>query len=140
MPGVTLSKSSATKAAADAGRPAGRPDTAAYFARLSKLGQLAVIVALSVFLVGLNDELWRFEHRGVQQVRQLRSAVQQQMAENAKLLERNQALEAEVTSLKQGLDAMEELARTELGMIRKDETFFRVLEEPPPGLPSKAKK
>jgi cell division protein FtsB len=41
---------------------------------------------------------------------------------------RNQALEAEVRDLKQGLDALEERARYELGMIRGDEVFFQIVE------------
>lgn len=47
---------------------------------------------------------------------------------NQKLQNRNTVLEAEVNNLKQGLDAIEELARNELGMIRKDEVFFQILE------------
>lgn len=47
---------------------------------------------------------------------------------NQKLQNRNTILEAEVNNLKQGLDAIEELARNELGMIRKDEVFFQILE------------
>jgi cell division protein FtsB len=42
---------------------------------------------------------------------------------------RNQALEAEVHDLKQGLDALEERARYELGMIRGDEVFFQIVEK-----------
>jgi cell division protein FtsB len=48
---------------------------------------------------------------------------------NAKLKARNLALDAEVRDLKQGLEAIEERARSELGMIRQDEIFFQVLEE-----------
>ena len=48
---------------------------------------------------------------------------------NQKLQIRNVALDAEVRDLKQGSDAIEERARSELGMIRKDEIFFHVLEE-----------
>jgi cell division protein FtsB len=48
---------------------------------------------------------------------------------NAKLKMRNSALDAEVRDLKQGLEAIEERARSELGMIRQDEIFFQVLEE-----------
>ncbi|MDB5865946.1 MAG: septum formation initiator [Betaproteobacteria bacterium] len=48
---------------------------------------------------------------------------------NAKLKVRNSALDAEVRDLKQGLEAIEERARSELGMIRQDEIFFQVLEE-----------
>jgi len=51
---------------------------------------------------------------------------------NAKLTTRNTAMDAEVRDLKQGLGAIEERARTELGMIRKNEVFFQVLDAPPP--------
>lgn len=47
---------------------------------------------------------------------------------NQALQNRNTVLEAEVNNLKKGLDAIEELARSELGMIRKDELFFHVVE------------
>lgn len=54
-----------------------------------------------------------------------------QRAINARLKARNGALEAEVRDLKQGFEAIEERARSELGMIRQDEIFFQVLEESP---------
>lgn len=47
---------------------------------------------------------------------------------NRKLQARNAALDAEVRDLKQGLEAIEERARSELGMIRQDEIFFQVIE------------
>jgi cell division protein FtsB len=47
---------------------------------------------------------------------------------NRKLQARNGALDAEVRDLKQGLEAIEERARSELGMIRQDEIFFQVVE------------
>jgi cell division protein FtsB len=53
-----------------------------------------------------------------------------QRAENVRLQDRNRALEAEVVDLKRGLDAIEERARADLGMIKKNETFFRVIELP----------
>ncbi len=46
---------------------------------------------------------------------------------NASLQVRNQALDAEVRDLKQGFDAIEERARYELGMIKQDEVFFRIV-------------
>ena len=46
---------------------------------------------------------------------------------NVRLKARNDALDAEVRDLKQGLEALEERARLELGMIRKDETFYQVV-------------
>ena len=47
---------------------------------------------------------------------------------NLKLQARNTSLDAEVRDLKQGYDAIEERARSELGMIKQDEVFFQVLE------------
>ena len=46
---------------------------------------------------------------------------------NARLKARNDALDAEVRDLKEGTEALEERARLELGMIRKDETFYQVI-------------
>jgi cell division protein FtsB len=46
---------------------------------------------------------------------------------NARLQARNKAMDAEVRDLKQGMDAIEERARSELGMVRQDETFVQVL-------------
>lgn len=46
---------------------------------------------------------------------------------NARLKARNEAMDAEVRDLKQGLEALEERARHELGMIRKDEIFYQVV-------------
>ena len=51
---------------------------------------------------------------------------------NAKLKARNDALDAEVRDLKQGLEALEEHARLDLGMIRKDEIFYQVVAPRPP--------
>jgi cell division protein FtsB len=53
--------------------------------------------------------------------------LQDQIQTNRKLQARNAALDAEVRDLKQGLDAIEERARSELGMIKQDEIFFQVL-------------
>lgn len=57
-------------------------------------------------------------------------AVRQQKEINQKLTTRNASLDAEVRDLKQGYGAIEERARSELGMIKRDEIFFQVLEEP----------
>ncbi len=46
---------------------------------------------------------------------------------HAGLQVRNEALDAEVRDLKQGLDAIEERARVDLGMIRKDEVFYQIV-------------
>lgn len=79
-------------------------------------------------LLLLQYSLW-FGNGGLLRVWQLNRAVAEQQAENSKLKERNEALEAEVRDLKQGEEAIEERARTDLGMIKKDETFFQVVEE-----------
>ncbi len=53
--------------------------------------------------------------------------LQDQIQTNRKLQARNAALDAEVRDLKQGLEAIEERARSELGMIKQDEIFFQIL-------------
>jgi cell division protein FtsB len=53
-----------------------------------------------------------------------------QREKNSQLQTRNDALAAEVRDLKQGTEAIEERARYELGMVRQDEIFFQVVEEP----------
>ncbi|MGH8743570.1 MAG: cell division protein FtsB [Burkholderiales bacterium] len=58
--------------------------------------------------------------------------LKEQRATNQKLQARNTALDAEVRDLKQGSEANEERASSELGMINKDEIFFKILEEPNP--------
>ena len=56
-----------------------------------------------------------------------------QRARNEQLQVRNLALDAEVRDLKQGYEAIEERARFELGMVRKDEVFFQIVEPTPRG-------
>jgi len=63
-------------------------------------------------------------------VRELDTQVAEQKEGNARLKVRNDALDAEVRDLKQGLEAIEERARTELGMIKQDELFVQVLARP----------
>jgi cell division protein FtsB len=58
----------------------------------------------------------------------LHHAVEKQRQDNAVLAERNQLLAAEVKDLKSGRDALEERARSELGMIKPGETFFQIVE------------
>ena len=55
--------------------------------------------------------------------------IKSQREKNAKLQTRNNILDAEVRDLKQGLDAIEERARSELGMIKRDEIFFQLPDE-----------
>jgi cell division protein FtsB len=60
-------------------------------------------------------------------VSDLERQVAEQRATNAGLKARNDALDAEVRDLKQGFGAVEERARYELGMIRRDEAFYQVV-------------
>ena len=87
----------------------------------------ALIAILIVLLLILQYKLW-FVDGNMREVWQLQSAIEEQKKENEKLRERNAALEAEVQDLKQGLEAIEERARSELGMIKKGETFYQIIE------------
>jgi len=79
-------------------------------------------------LAVLQYQLWMGE-RGLSDVWRLHKTLEAQEQENQRLKERNQALAAEVKDLKQGQEAIEERARSELGMIKKGETFYQVVEE-----------
>ena len=61
----------------------------------------------------------------------LESKLETERAKNLQLEERNAALTAEVRDLKQGTEAIEERARSELGMVRRDEIFFQIEERKP---------
>lgn len=82
--------------------------------------------ALAVVLVLLQYRIW-ISDNGVRQVGRLRQAVAAQQAEDARLAERNRQLAAEVRDLKTGMDALEERARSDLGMIARNETFYQVV-------------
>jgi cell division protein FtsB len=85
---------------------------------------------LVVLLVLLQYRLWVGDG-SLAEVWGLYQQVEAQREENRRLQERNQALDAEVTDLKQGLDAIEERAREELGMVKDGETFYQIIEDPP---------
>jgi cell division protein FtsB len=87
--------------------------------------------ALLACLVLLQYRLW-VSSDGVSEVVRLRAAVDVQRGENDQLSERNRKLSAEVRDLKQGYSALEERARSDLGMIGPNETFFQVV---PPAAP-----
>lgn len=84
---------------------------------------------LLALLLAQQYALW-FGNGGIPVAWDLRRQIDAQRAENARLKERNQALEAEVVDLKRGLDAIEERARMELGMVKQGEMFYRVIENP----------
>jgi cell division protein FtsB len=83
--------------------------------------------ALVLVLVVLQYKLWVGEG-SVAQLRDLKAQVEVQEQENLGLAERNQVLEGEVLDLKTGLDAVEERARSEFGMVKEGETLFIVVD------------
>ncbi|HEX6928831.1 MAG TPA: cell division protein FtsB [Gammaproteobacteria bacterium] len=87
---------------------------------------LAIVLLLLLLL--LQGQLW-FGQGSLPDLWRLKDAVEAQQDENRGLEERNASLAAEVKDLKSGLEAIEERARSELGMIRKDETFYQVTED-----------
>jgi cell division protein FtsB len=89
--------------------------------------QKFLIYTLIGLLVVLQYPLW-FGSGGVLTLWRLNREIAAQKVDNAQLKERNAALEAEVNDLKQGYEAIEERARTELGMVKKGETFYQVID------------
>ncbi|MBS0456370.1 MAG: cell division protein FtsB [Proteobacteria bacterium] len=87
---------------------------------------------LLVLIVLLQYKLWQGEGSWTSE-QALQRQVEEQQVENAKLKLRNGALAAEVEDLKHGEAAVEERARTELGMVKPGETFYRVVEPSSPG-------
>jgi cell division protein FtsB len=83
----------------------------------------AGIGLLSVLLVLLQVRLWVSDD-GYREVVRLGTLITEQTAENARLAQRNQRLEAEVVELRKGDSAVEERARADLGLIGPDETFY----------------
>jgi len=78
-------------------------------------------------LIGLQYPLWLGDG-GVMALWKLKQEIATQIQENAALKERNLALEAEVRDLKEGYEALEERARAELGMVRRGETLYQIIE------------
>lgn len=89
-------------------------------------GTRCIIVVLAIIGIGLQAELWLSED-GHRKTRQLADAVSEQRHQNEQLRARNAALEAEVLNLKRSLDAAEERARSDLGLIGEAETFYQVV-------------
>src|SRR5690242_4566328 len=93
---------------------------------------LAVGLALAILL--LQYRVW-FSEDGVRELDRLKRAVTAQRSENDQLAERNRQLAAEVRDLKTGMDALEERARSDLGMIASHETFYQVVPARPAARP-----
>ena len=78
-----------------------------------------------ILFVLLQYQLW-FKNGGIIDLMHLKKQVAELNKENDKLHDRNLALEAEVKDLRQGHAAVEERARSELGLIKNDETFYQL--------------
>ena len=97
-----------------------------------------LIIILVVLLAGLQWRLWVGEgslaHRA-----ELNRQLQQQENDNQTLRQRNQLIATDVESLKTNLDAIEEKARADLGMIKQGETFYLVIDKNKPLRPADSK-
>ncbi len=85
-----------------------------------------IIILISLIFI-LQYRLW-VDDGGIPEVLHLQDEVATIKQEKARLEDRNQELHAEVSDLKKGLDAIEERARSELGMVGKDETFYQIIQ------------
>ncbi len=85
---------------------------------------LAGIMVVAV--LALQYRLW-LSRDGTREVWRLEQAIEEQVNENDRLRQRNRTLAAEVRDLKEGRAAVEERARTDLGMVGVNETFFQVV-------------
>ena len=89
-----------------------------------------IALILLILLIALQIKFWTGEG-GMRDVWRLQERITEQKAENLKLKQRNEALSAEVQDLKSGKGAIEERARTELGLIKPGEVFYQVVEPTP---------
>jgi len=90
----------------------------------------ALVAILFLLLIFLQYRLWVGEG-SLAEVNNLENEKVRQEAELVDLRRRNQALQAEVDDLRSGSAAIEERARSELGMIKKGEVFYQVIDQQP---------
>jgi len=86
-----------------------------------------LLSTLALMFIILQYQLWLGED-SVRVLNSLDSELEQQRQLNGQLEERNRLLEVEVYDLKNGFEAVEERARSELGMIAEGETFFMLID------------
>lgn len=85
-----------------------------------------IAFALLLLLIWLQYKIW-LQDGGIPEVLLLQDEVEEVAAEVKGLEERNSSLDAEVKDLKKGLDAIEERARSEMGMIKQGEVYYQVI-------------
>lgn len=88
--------------------------------------RLLILTLVGLFAL-LQYDLW-FGESSLPGLWQLQQSIEAQHQDNQALKERNASLEAEVKDLKQGLHAIEERARSELGMVKEGEVFLQVVD------------
>lgn len=86
----------------------------------------SLLIILLLLLIALQLNMW-FGEGGYSDVARLELRVEEQVRENEALAQRNRELQAEVEDLRQGLQAVEERARSELGMVKEQEEFYQVV-------------
>jgi cell division protein FtsB len=86
-----------------------------------------IVAILFVLLIWLQYKLWLGDG-GIPEVLELEQEIETVQSEVDTLQERNKALNAEVMDLKKGIEAIEERARSEMGMIKKDEIYYQVID------------
>ncbi|AMO56166.1 cell division protein FtsB [Endozoicomonas montiporae] len=87
--------------------------------------QRVVISVLTITFLLLQSQLW-FGEGSITELLYTREQIERQQNENERLYRRNRLLAAEVVELQNGLEIVEEQARLDLGMVRKDETFYLI--------------
>jgi cell division protein FtsB len=87
-------------------------------------------IALGLVIAVLQYRVW-LSDSGVRELARMQGSVTQQRTQNTALVERNRQLAAEVRDLKTGMGALEERARSELGMIAGNETYYQVVPAAP---------
>jgi cell division protein FtsB len=90
--------------------------------------RIVIGILVALFLL-LQYRLWVGEG-SMAEVHALKKQVEARKAELEMMQQRNNALRAEVQDLKKGRDAIEERARSELGMVRENEEFYQIVDDP----------
>src|SRR5690606_29431163 len=90
----------------------------------------ALLLALGALFILLQINLWSGEG-SISDIKRLDREIVEQTAVNQQLRKRNDVLMQEVNDLKNGLDSIEERARSEIGLIKKGETFYLILDDEP---------
>jgi cell division protein FtsB len=86
----------------------------------------SLIIILVIIGVSLQFELW-FGQGGIADIKHLNQVITSTEQKNTLLANQNHALQANISDLKQGKDATEEEARSELGMVKPDEDYYQII-------------